>query len=406
MSIRTRLVARIGLHRLLLFVSFFAFVSLGLPDGLLGVAWPSISLTFGRPLSRLAVLQIAMTAGFFISSTNAGRLIETVGVGRLLIGSNLLIATALAGYAFAPVWQLVVVSSVFLGMGGGAVDAGMNAYAAERFTKEEMNTLHAFYGVGAMLGPVIMRQILETPLPWPWGYRITLLILLILLALFIFSRSLWYADAPDHRLQQEAPLPESGTVARVVPLLGVLLFLLYTGLEVTLGGWTYSLLTRGRGVPSSAGALWVGAYWGALTLGRLFFGFFGGRWQARSIVTSMIVTCVVGGALFIQPWSGSLALLAMPLLGFACAPLFPLFVMLTPEVVGRAAAGRMIGNQVAAANVGAAVLPLMIGSAVEVFGLEAIAIALFLLTLSLGVAYPAWIRHSPIRHSRDSSPVE
>jgi fucose permease len=179
----------------------------------------------------------------------------------------------------------------------------------------------------------------------------------------------------------------------------VLLFLLYTGLEVTVGAWTFSLLTEGRGVESGVAAVWVGGYWAALTGGRLFFGLTGSRWKAHAIVWSMIITGVVGALLFLQPWLPILALLALPILGFACAPLFPLFVSLTPSVVGEAEAPRLIGHQVAAANVGAALIPLLVGIAVEFLSLEAVAYVMLLLTLALTITYPAWIRHSP-----DSSP--
>lgn len=403
-NLEERLVQRLGLHRLLILLSFFAFISLGLPDGLLGVAWPSISHTFGRPLSRLAVLQIAMTAGFFLSSTNAGRLIRSLGVGKLLIASNISIALALTGYSFGWTWPIVVGSSVLLGMGGGAVDAGMNAYAAQRFSKEEVTTLHAFYGVGAMLGPVVMRQVLEAEIHWQWGYRVTLTLILILLTLFVFSRALWYREKErSGRAEPESrDIRGSQTLyPRYLPALGVFLFLVYTGLEVTVGAWSFSLLTEGRGVDSGVAAVWVGAYWAALTGGRLFFGLLGSRWRAHAIVWSMILTGVLGAILFVQPWFPLMALLALPVLGFACAPLFPLFVSLTPSVVGEAQAPRLIGHQVAAANVGAALVPLIVGLAVEIISLEAVAYVMVLLTLALVAAYPAWIRHS-----RDSSPAQ
>jgi fucose permease len=388
--------------RLLLALSFLAFISLGLPDGLLGVAWPSIAGEFGRPLSRLALLQLAATCGFFVSSTNAGRLIRRLGVGRLLILSNILVAAALAGFSFAREWPLIVASMVVLGTGGGAVDAGLNAYSAERFTKEQVTLLHAFYGLGAMIGPVIMRRVLQESAPWQYGYIATLSMVAVLLVLFVIYRNRWNGDA---HLEEHSAAPSAGaaapgsgagsSISLRVRITGIVLFLVYTGLEVTAGGWTYTWLTRGRLIEPELAALWVGMYWAALMAGRVFFGFFGGRWHIRSILSWMISMVVFGALLFLQPWSAGAALLALPLLGFACAPLFPLFVSYTPAVAGRKSASGLIGKQVAAASVGSAVVPLLVGAGVEISSLRAIPVLLLALSLLLAAAYRLWIAETP-----------
>lgn len=385
---------RIGVGRLLLFIGFLAFASLGLPDGLLGVAWPSISDTFGKALSRLAVLQIAMTAGFFFSSTNAGRLIDRLGVGRLLIASNCMVAIALAGYSFAPVWPLLVLSTTVLGLGGGAVDAGMNAYAAEHFRKEQVTMLHAFYGLGAALGPLIMREVLQNDISWRWGYRTVWVIILILLIVFIFSRRLWSrhpAEKSSDDTEGQAVSAERNVSLRRLTILGVVLFLVYTGMEVTIGAWSFTLLSEGRPVSDTTAALWVGAFWAAFTGGRFFFGLFGGRWKTRNVLSLMLAGNLLGAFLLLQPWSVPASLPALPLLGLSCAPLFPFFVTLTPHVVGKTAAPRLIGFQVASANLGAAALPVLVGTLVDVISLEAIAYVIAGLSLLLVIFYRLWI---------------
>ena len=383
------------IRRILLFFSFLAFISLGLPDGLLGVAWPSISRSFGVPLSRLAVLQVAMTLGFMFSSGNAGRLVEKLGVGNLLVLSNSIVVCALTGYVLAPNWYLLIASTVVLGSGGGAIDAGLNAYAAKRFSKEHVTLLHAFFGFGAMLGPALMGQVLSAGRPWQHGYLYTLLLVAALLIIFIMFRGLWKRDvasAEDGSDGNHARAPRKGSsrMVRKYTCLGIILFLLYTGLEITMGAWSFTLLTVGRGVADGVASLWVGAFWAGLMGGRLFFGLFGVRWQANTIVPAMIGTLFVGIALFAQPWVPWLFLPALPLIGFACAPLFPLFVSLTSSIVGHEAASRTIGKQVASAGVGGAVVPFCVGAAVELLSVEAVGGFAVLLALLIGGIYRVW----------------
>jgi len=461
-------------QRLLLYLCFLAFISLGLPDGLLGVAWPSISGFFGVPISNLAVLQIAFTIGYLLSSTNAGRLTRRLGVGNLLIASNLSAAAAMTGYVYASLWPVLVGATIVLGTAGGAVDAALNAYAAGRFRKEQVTLLHAFYGFGAMLGPVIMRGILKRGGPWQRGYLTTLILVGILLVLFILSRHFWYRDdsrgaastrrkaggagaaslcddggnatrsdgrsswsagdasRPDGRnswsvgdpsppedggnatRSEEAgsvgdpsppgsgspsgghhPRPAGSSVPLSTRVVGISLFLFYTGLEVTVGAWSFSLFTAGRGTSPGTAALWVGIYWGALTGGRIFFGFFGSRWRTGSIVRIMLITLVSGTLMLLQPWYAPAGLVSLPLIGFACAPLFPMFVTLTPHIVGDFHAPDIIGLQVASASLGAAVIPGLVGAAVELSSIEAAAWVTLLLALLIAGTYRKWIRRSP-----------
>jgi fucose permease len=391
--------------RLLLYLSFIAFISLGLSDGLLGVAWPSVAGQFEKPLSRLALLQLGATCGFFISSTNAGTLIRRLGVGRLLILSNVLVLIALSGFSFARSWPLIIASMFILGTGGGAVDAGLNAYSAERFTKEQVTMLHAFYGLGAMIGPVVMRRVLLAGSPWQHGYLAVLAIIAALLLLFIATRKRWAGRAhlSHHHQPEDAQdrrdaallLSPLKPVARGTIFAGIALFLVYTGLEVTAGAWSFTWLSRGRGIPAESAALWVGIYWGALMAGRIFFGFFGGRWHLRSILWLMILSVIAGCILFLQPWSDNAAMAALPLIGFACAPLFPLFVSYTPTVARRPSAPDLIGRQISAASIGSAAVPLLVGGGVELFSLKAIPLSLLILSLLLALFYRLWVRKVP-----------
>ena len=177
-------------------LAFVAFVSLGLPDGLLGVGWPSIRADFGRPLSQLGLLLAAGMAGYLSSSFLAGQLVKAIGVGRVLVGSSLLVTVARSGSSLPPAWGWLFLSVSGGGRGGGAIDAGINTFAASRFSPRIVNWLHAFWGVGASTGPLLMTAILAGHHSWRWGYGVVAGVLGLLSILFILTIGLWRLDAP------------------------------------------------------------------------------------------------------------------------------------------------------------------------------------------------------------------
>ena len=156
-------------RRLLAGLAFAAFISLGLPDGLLGVAWPSIRATFGLPVSQLGPLLALIMAGYLASSFLSGALVARWGVGRLLVWSNVLIVVSCSGYALAPRWGVMLACGLLAGLGAGAIDAGINAYTAAHFAPRVMSWLHGSWGLGAALGPLIMTAVLASGLAWRWG---------------------------------------------------------------------------------------------------------------------------------------------------------------------------------------------------------------------------------------------
>lgn len=157
---------------MLLAIALLAFVSLGLPDGVLGVAWPSIRRSFGRPPSQLGSLLASAMAGYLTSSFSSGALVARLGVGRLLLWSSILMVVNSFAYALAPAWSVMVAAGLLAGLGAGAIDAGINAFATARFSPRLVSWLHACYGVGAMLGPLLMTAVVTSGLGWRWGYAV------------------------------------------------------------------------------------------------------------------------------------------------------------------------------------------------------------------------------------------
>jgi fucose permease len=367
----------------LLGVAFLSFVSLGLPDGVLGVAWPSIRATFGVPVGHLGVLLIAAMLGYLVSSFCAGWLVLSLGVGPVLAWSSVLMVVNSWGYALASTWPVMAVCAVVAGLGAGAIDAGINAFAASRFSPGTVSWLHASYGVGAMLGPLLMTATLTSGLGWRWGYGLLGLALAAMAAVFALTLDLWKVP-PAGKLSEPQSQSLVATLAHPPVWPGVLLFFAYTGLEVTAGQWTYTLLTEARGVaPAMAGAA-VAAYWASLTVGRLIAGAIAPRVPARTLISGALGLAPIGGVIIWLAEGGALGVLTgVVTLGIAMAPIYPLLTADTPGRVGAQYATHAISFQVSAAYLGAAVIPSIVGVVATSHGLEIIGVSLVVAAIAL-----------------------
>ena len=354
----------------LLAVSLAAFVTLGLVDGALGVAWPSIREAFGRDISDLGLLLAFGSLGYLTASAGYGWLHSHLGTGHLLaIGGGLLVL-GLTGFAASSQWLIVALAAILLGLGGGFVDTGMNAHAALVYDVGSINLLHACYGVGATLGPVVITVSLVSTGAWRGGYAL-IAGSQILVALAIWARrGRWTGAEPD--LSSDQPV----STRRVQAWLMMALFFLYTGAEVGTGQWAFTLLTEGRGMSTAAAGTWVAVYWGGLTVGRFGFGILGERLSpSRTIGGSLVIALIGVGVVWLDPFE--LGAVGLPLAGLGFAAVFPTLVALTPARIGRLRSTRSIGFQLAAANLGAAGVPWALGLVAGGFGVQALAPGLF-----------------------------
>jgi fucose permease len=377
--------------KLLIGLMFVGFISLGLPDGLLGVAWPSIAADKGVGLDALGSLLVAGTAGFLAASVLSGRLLARLGVGLLLAASCAATALALIGYALAPGWWALLPLAALLGAGGGAIDAGLNTYAAATTTPRVLTWLHACYGVGATAGPAIMAAALGAGQPWQLGYAAVGAAQLALAGCFLLSRGGWRAGAQStiamHGSAGAAGLRASLRLPAV--WLSVAVFVLYTGLEVTAGQWSYTLFTVGRGVDPLVAGGWIALYWFGLTAGRFVAGAVADRVRPAAMLWAGAVGALLGAllvGLVAAPWASVSGLLLM---GFALAPIFPALIATTAARVGGAYAASTIGLQVAGANVGVALVPWLVGRGVAAVGPAAIAPAIVLVAAAYLALYAA-----------------
>jgi fucose permease len=351
----------------LLALSVAAFVVLGMPKSALGVAWPSAAGDFDRSVGDLGLVITVYVVGYFLAAMVTGLLISRFSVGSLLTMAAGLATVSLVGYSTVLGWPLFLVAVVGLGLAGGLIDAGVNAVVAVHHGARAMGMLHAGFGIGATLGPLMMTTLIETDSSWRIGFVAMAVAQGLLALLYLRTRTEWNV---------EPSRPDPSTTIRPDrkgALWGALVvFALYSGVEVGTGQWAYTLLTEGRGVSTAAAGGAVTAFWAALTVSRLGLGVVGHRVRVlRLLGGSSLLVLAGAGALWHNPveWVGLAGLVIM---GLALGPIFPLQTTLTPSRVGVAYTPTAIGFQLAAATVGAAAIPGGLGLAVSRAGLEVV----------------------------------
>jgi fucose permease len=386
---------------LLIGLAYVGFVSLGLPDGLLGVAWPSIRTFFHLPLDALGALLVMFTAGYLGASFSSGHLLARLSVGTLLALSCLATAISLLGYALTPQWWIMVGLGLLAGLGAGAIDAGINTYAATHYSARTVNWLHACYGIGAASGPVIMTSVLSAGHPWQWGYAIVGGGQMVLAVCFGLTRTWWQ---PTARMAPPAGAPapmgtatSRSTLRLPIMWLSMAVFFVYTGLEAAAGTWVYSLFTEARAITSSTAGLWVSVYWGSLTIGRLVSGVVVGFVPVSLLLRLCFIAAALGAALIWSNLTTLGSLLGLALMGLSLAPIFPSLIAMTPERLGDAHTANGVGLQIAAAVLGQSLLPALVGVLARHLGLEIVGPALCAAAVVLLALYEPWMALPPQR---------
>ena len=374
------------IHATLLAVIYLAFISLGLPDSVLGVAWPSMRLSLGQPLQAAGLLTMVLTACSAVSSFASGAVLRRLGTGPVVMLSGFLTGFALLGYALAPSFAWLMVLAVPLGLGAGSVDAGLNHFVAEHYSSRHMNWLHACWGVGATVGPFIMGSALTDALGWQAGYKAIAAIQLALAVLFLLSLPLWTREHATPGARADTGAPPATTSPAWAPWLAASLYLVYATVEVGTGLWTGSILVDGRHMDAPVAGLWVSCFFGAIMAGRFAIGFFSARLGNRQLVRVGLVVAILGAALFsVDGLPGPVSLTGLFLLGLGGAPIYPSLMHETIRRFDAPTARKVVGRQVAFAYLGGALGPAGLGLLGAQFGLvvimPAVLVALVLLLL-------------------------
>ncbi|KLI00318.1 MFS transporter [Brevibacillus formosus] len=350
-----------------LIMIYLSFISLGLPDSLLGAAWPVMQAEYGAAFGMAGVINIVIASGTIVSSLMSGALLKRLGTGQITLISCLMTAAALLGFSFAPsiIWLLAL--ALPLGLGAGSVDAALNHYVATHYQAHHMSWLHCFWGVGATLGPIIMSGFMHDHDLWRNGYFTISLIQFALVVLLAFTLPLWkrMENIQSHAVKESQAQPSRGRSEKMLQTKGVkltlLTFLFYCGAEASVGLWGSSFLVNVKELPAALAAVWVAMYYGGITVGRFITGFVTFKVSNRILIRSGLLVSFAGASLLMLPLPTYYSLIGLLLLGLGFAPIYPCMLHDTPERFGKEQSQKLMGYQMAVAYTGATFLPPLLG---------------------------------------------
>ncbi len=382
---------------IVLLLIYAAFVSMGLPDGILGAAWPQMRAEFALNLNDNWPMLALGTCGSAISSLLSGIALRRLGVGRVLVITAFVTGCAILGYTFSATFALISGLAFFLGLGSGAIDAGLNNFVAQNLSSRHMSWLHACWGVGISLGSLMVSGVLAAGGTWRSAYLVVGSVQLALSVAFLLSRRA-LPSAPPPAAHDEARTQPGvcATLGLPAAWAGMAAFFVYCGLECSAGLWIASLLHNGRGWSLEAAGLMATLYWGSLTVGRFLIGTISQRLPSIRIVRAGVGGAAVGTTLIAlssaglgEPASGILTAFGLLLTGASLAPIFPMLMHDTPRSVGPAHAVNLIGFQGASGQLGFTLLPIASGTWLRVYSTEWLGAILMLLALALLVLVAA-----------------
>jgi len=362
----------------LLSLAFIGFVSLGLPDAIIGVAWPSVRNAFQLRQGAVGLVLVVSGLGYLMSSFSAGRLMHTIGIGLVLAASTGLVAAAMFGFAFSTIWAAFIFCAWIHGLGSGAIDSGLNGYAAHHLSARHLIWMHACYCLGAALGPLLMTNVLASGRHYSAGYSVVGGAMLSMSVVFLITYQHW-GDASATAKKTVLPVGAGRALQHSAVWLQMAVFFLYTGLEVTFSQWTFTVLTESRHVDPVSAGIAIGVYWGSLGAGRILFGFIADRVGIDRLLRYCLLGVASGAFLFAVPLPAEAAIVGLSLAGFGLAPVFPCLMSRTPRRLGPALSAHAVGFQVGAAMIGAAVVPGALGVIAGRSGIEAVPIGTVML---------------------------
>lgn len=352
----------------LLMMIYLSFISLGLPDSMLGSAWPAMNVSLNAPLWGAGLVQMLISFCTIISSLNSAKLIRRFGTGKLTAISVATTALALLGFSLAKNYAFLLLMAVPLGLGAGAVDAGLNNYVALHCEAKHMSWLHCFWGVGTIIGPMILSAVLRVGGSWATGYRAVGLIQCAVSALLFATLGMWKRG----NIQQEEYGAKALSVWEVLSLpgakAGMVTFLCYCAVESTLGLWGATYISQVRGVDEATAASFGAMFYIGITVGRAISGFMAMKLLPKQMVRVGQALLALGCIFMMIPAGSTLSGIGLVVCGLGCAPIYPNIIQDTPVNYGTENSQAAIGVQMAFAYVGSTFLPSIFGALAGVDG--------------------------------------
>ena len=358
--------------QLLLAMIYLSFISLGLPDGLLGAAWPTMCPEFNVPLSWAGGISMLISGCTIISSLMSDRLTHRFGTGKVTAFSVALSAAALIGFSTCgSYWQLLLWAIPF-GLGAGGVDASLNNYVALHYASRHMSWLHCMWGIGATLGPNIMGFALSGGQHWTAGYRWVGLVQIALTAVLVLSLPLWKGRQGNAVEEGKEDKPLSLRQIFAIPGARevMVMFFCYCALEQTAALWASSYLALYKGVPSETAAFFASMFFIGITAGRALNGFLTMRFSDPQLIRMGQCGIAIGIVTMLLPMGKEMSLAGLILVGLGCAPIYPCVIHSTPDHFGAERSQALIGVQMASAYIGSCLMPPLFGLTASRFGVS------------------------------------
>lgn len=351
--------------RILLGIIYLGFISLGLPDGALGIGWPLMRLDFGVPIHYAGFILFITLPLSALSSLMSAHLGEKYGVGKVAFASALLTSSSLLGISTVQSYWGLILFSIGLGIGQGAVDALLNAYVAKHYNARHMSWLHGCWAVGATIGPALMTRVISTSGAWSMGYLSLGSAQFVIAIILLLSLGFWLHD--DHETRNK---PKTRSAFDLRMLFGMALFFLYVGVELSIGLWSNSYLIEKMGLAASVSGYLVALYYGSIMVGRFMSGFVAVRLGNRGLIRLGLM--IVSGGLIMMFVAEEVMFLrlGMILMGLGLAPLYPAMMHETPRRFKEDLATRLIGYQVGIAYGGGMIITAGLGFLFNVFDLS------------------------------------
>ncbi|MEN8905823.1 MAG: MFS transporter [Clostridiales bacterium] len=356
--------------KILLLVIYCAFISLGLPDGALGVAWPEMREEYQQPIYIAGYLTLILTICSAISSFLNGKLVELMGVGKIVFISCILTGSSLMFFYISPAFIFIVLLIIPLGFGQGAVDSSLNNYVANNYSSMHMNWLHSFWGIGASIGPFIITMSIAYKNSWKLGYLYLGIIQLSIGILLLVTLNFWKSsDRSEHKIENTNNKNLS-KINSLNSILAILLFFIYAGVEFSVGLWSYSIFVESRNISKSIAGFWTTSFYISITIGRFLFGIVVNNLGNRLITRLGMIISIIGTVMVFTNLNAYFNLFGIILIGFGFAPIYPCMMHEIPKRFDAKTTRTIIGFLVGSAMIGSSILPLLTGYLISSTSLE------------------------------------
>lgn len=381
---------------LLLAVIYLSFISLGLPDSLLGSAWPAMYTEFGVPVSYAGIISMIIAGGTIISSLQSDRLTRRLGTGKVTAISVAMTAVALFGFSSSRSFWMLCIWAIPYGLGAGSVDASLNNYVALHYASRHMSWLHCMWGVGASIGPYIMGYAMAGGQGWHAGYGYIAILQIALTVTLLLSLPLWRNRSGENGDSKEETNGKPLTLLEIINIPGakevMLTFFCYCALEQTTGLWASSYLTLHNGISADTAAGYASLFFIGITIGRALSGFITMKLNDVQMIRFGQGIIAIGVLTLLLPFRGHIALVGLILIGLGCAPIYPCIIHSTPDHFGADKSQAIIGVQMASAYIGTCIMPPIFGLIAEHINVGLFPVYLLLILILMFVMHEALLK--------------